>query len=57
MIAARGAARSSARRFLQAGIKALAATVKEQASHIQKVSAQLELSKPAPINVTRNRYV
>jgi hypothetical protein len=57
MIGCSGAARSSARRFLQAGIKALAATVKEQASHIQKVSAQLELSKPAPINVTRNRYI
>jgi hypothetical protein len=27
---------------------ALAATVKEQASQIQKVSAQLEASKPAP---------
>jgi septal ring factor EnvC (AmiA/AmiB activator) len=29
-------------------IKALAATLKEQASEIQKVSAQLEASKPAP---------
>jgi len=27
---------------------AIAATVKEQASQIQKVSAQLEASKPAP---------
>ena len=27
---------------------ALAATVKEQASQMQKVSAQLEASKPAP---------
>jgi hypothetical protein len=27
---------------------ALAATVKEQASQIQKVSAQLDASKPAP---------
>ena len=29
-------------------IRALAATVREQASQIQKVSAQLEASKPAP---------
>jgi hypothetical protein len=29
----------------------LAATVKEQAAQIQKVSAQLELSKPAPQTV------
>ena len=32
----------------QREIKALAATVKEQAAQIQRVSAQLELSKPAP---------
>ena len=32
-------------------IKALAATVKEQAAQIQKVSAQVELSKPAPRTV------
>ena len=32
----------------QKEIAALAATVKEQASQIQKVSAQLEASKPAP---------
>ena len=33
---------------LNSGMTALAATVKEQASQIQKVSAQLEASKPAP---------
>ena len=33
---------------LKSGITALAATVKEQASQIQKVSEQLEASKPAP---------
>jgi uncharacterized coiled-coil protein SlyX len=33
---------------LESGITALAATVKEQAAQIQKVSAQLEASKPAP---------
>jgi len=33
---------------LKSGMTALAATVKEQASQIQKVSAQLETSKPAP---------
>jgi Chaperone of endosialidase len=33
---------------LKSGITALAATVKEQARQIQKVSAQLEASKPAP---------
>jgi precorrin-4 methylase len=33
---------------LKSGIEALAATVKEQASQIQKVSAQLEANKPAP---------
>jgi hypothetical protein len=32
----------------QKQIEALTATVKEQAAQIQKVSAQLELSKPAP---------
>jgi hypothetical protein len=35
----------------QKQIEALAATVKEQASQIQKVSAQLQLSKPAPQTV------
>ncbi len=33
---------------LNSGMTALAATVKEQAAEIQKVSAQLEASKPAP---------
>ena len=33
---------------LKSGMTALAATVKEQASQIQKVGAQLEASKPAP---------
>ena len=33
---------------LKSGMTALAATVKEQASQIQKVSVQLEASKPAP---------
>jgi uncharacterized coiled-coil protein SlyX len=33
---------------LKSGMTALAATVKEQAAQIQKVSAQLEVSKPAP---------
>ena len=33
---------------LNSGMTALAATVKEQAAQIQKVSAQLEASKPAP---------
>jgi hypothetical protein len=32
----------------QSGMTALVATVKEQASQIQKVSAQLETSKSAP---------
>ena len=33
---------------LKSGMTALAATVKEQASQIQKVSAQLEANKPSP---------
>jgi len=33
---------------LKSGMKALAAIVNEQVSQIQKVSAQLEASKPAP---------
>jgi uncharacterized coiled-coil protein SlyX len=33
---------------LKSGMTVLAATVKEQAAQIQKVSAQLEASKPAP---------
>jgi len=34
-----------------AAIKALAATVKEQTSQIQNVSAELEVRKPAPQTV------
>jgi hypothetical protein len=40
----------------QKEIIALAATVKGQAALIQKVSAQLELSQPAPQTVLNNRY-
>ena len=36
---------------LKSGMTTLAATVKEQAAQIQKVSAQLEVSKPAPQTV------
>jgi hypothetical protein len=39
----------------QKEIKTLTATVKEQASQIEKVSAQLEMSKPAPQTVLNNR--
>jgi uncharacterized coiled-coil protein SlyX len=39
----------------QREVKALAATLKEQASQIQKVSAQLELNKPAPQMVLNNQ--
>src|SRR5438034_109681 len=35
-------------------IRALAATVKEQASQLQKVSAQLEVSKSAPQTIATN---
>jgi hypothetical protein len=39
---------------LQEGqIQALTAALKQQAEQIQKVSAQLELSKPAPQTVSR----
>ena len=40
---------------LEAMVAGLAATVKEQAAQIQKVSAQLELNKPAPQTVLNNR--
>src|SRR4029450_7255503 len=40
---------------LKSGMTALAATVKEQASQIQKVSAQIEASKPAPQVVNNNQ--
>ncbi|HEX3620532.1 MAG TPA: tail fiber domain-containing protein [Candidatus Udaeobacter sp.] len=39
----------------QKEIKTLAATVKEQASQIQKVSAQLEMTRPAPQTVLNDR--
>jgi uncharacterized coiled-coil protein SlyX len=39
----------------QTEIKALTATLKEQASQIQKVSAQLELNKPASQMVINNQ--
>ena len=39
----------------QREIKALAATLKEQASQIQKVSDQLAVSKPAPQLVDNNQ--
>jgi len=39
----------------QREIKALVATVKEQAAQIQKVSAQLEASKSAPQTVLNNQ--
>ncbi len=35
----------------QKGMDALVAQIKEQAAQIQKVSAQLELNKPAPRTV------
>ena len=40
---------------LKSGMTALAATVKEQAAQIQKVSAQVESSKPAPQMVNNNQ--
>jgi hypothetical protein len=39
---------------LEATVAGLVATVKEQASQIQRVSAQLEVSKPAPQTVLNN---
>ena len=39
----------------QTEIKALTASLNEQASRIQKVSAQLEMSKPAPQTVLNNK--
>ena len=39
---------------LKSGMTVLAATVKEQAAQIQKVSAQLEARKPAPQVVENN---
>ena len=40
---------------LEATVASLIATVKEQASQIQKVSAQLEASKPAPQTASNRR--
>jgi hypothetical protein len=40
---------------LKSGMTALAATVKEQAAQIQKVSAQIDMNKPAPKVVLNNR--
>jgi hypothetical protein len=40
---------------LKSGIDALTATVKEQGAQIQKVSAQLEVSKTAPQTVFNNQ--
>jgi trimeric autotransporter adhesin len=40
---------------LKSGMEALTATVKEQAAQIQKVSAQLEASKPAPQTVLNDQ--
>ena len=39
----------------QKEIKALTASLKEQASQIQKVSAQVEMSRPAPQMVDNNQ--
>jgi uncharacterized coiled-coil protein SlyX len=39
----------------QKGIQTLTATVKEQAVQIQKVSAHLEVNKPAPRVVNNNQ--
>ena len=39
----------------QKEIEALKAELKEQAAQIQKVSAQLELNKPAPQTVLNNQ--
>ena len=39
----------------QKGMEIFAATLKEQASQIQKVSAQLELNKPAPRTVLNDQ--
>jgi hypothetical protein len=40
---------------LKKGVQVLTAQLHEQASQIQKVSAQLELSKPAPNSRIRNQ--
>jgi hypothetical protein len=40
---------------LKSGMTALVATVKEQSAQIQKVSTQIEMSKPAPQTVNNNQ--
>jgi precorrin-4 methylase len=40
---------------LKSGMTAVVATVKEQAAQIQKVSAQLEMSKPSTQTVNNNQ--
>ena len=40
---------------LKSGMEVLTATVKEQGSQIQKVSAELELQEPAPRTVLNNQ--
>jgi len=40
---------------LKQGVQALTARLKEQAAQIQRVSAQLEVSKPAPQTVLNNQ--
>jgi len=40
---------------LKSRMESLTATVKEQAAQIQKVSAQLEVSNPAPQTVVNNQ--
>jgi hypothetical protein len=40
---------------MKAGIEALTASLKKQEAQIQKVSAKLEMSKPAPQTVDNNQ--
>jgi hypothetical protein len=40
---------------MKAGIEALTASLKKQEAQIQKVSAELEMSKPAPETVDNNQ--
>lgn len=42
-------------RQLEKGMKAVVGHLEEQASQIQKVSAELEVKKPAPQTVFSNR--
>ena len=41
---------------LEQGLRLLTARLKEQAAHIQQVSAQIEISRPAPLTAFNNRY-